>query len=618
MDLDYGRQWPEDTPQIVKELHGFRADGNEDGFLSRFEHALNIIRLQWPDDVIIEKEVNGKTYVNSYFLRVLKACCEKKTLGLTGSASTGKTYACAVYALICFYADPQATSVIISTTSSTASTRRIWSDIKKLFFDSAFPIGNCIDYLKCIVFDPGEEIEGKKDAASRDMRNGIMVVPIGKGAEGKGALATLIGTKNKNVIWIIDELPEMDDGILKPVANLISNSGFQLIGIGNAKSRTDPHGVFCEPKDGWGTEQLDEGEWETRIGHCVFLDGEKSPNIHPELNELPDDKLPFDGLISYRGLKEMARFEGAGDITQGKLTHQYLRFGRGIWPDESIDKTILSRNIVTHYQADQEVIWNYKQIVHLCGCDPSFSADGDKFCLMFGTMGQDEHGNIVLMLDKDVYTVPASKSDGEDFLTQMALKVINSCERRGVTPDNFAIDAGHDGGIMGQTLMRLWGSHEITLLSSLGKPTQRIVAEGDYRDQTEAYDRAVTAYWYNVRRGVMSGHIKGFNPDSRYAFDMFRRLYIPLKGNKVSIETKRDMKKRLGRSPDYGDALAYLVEIAIQKGLNFSYDPTQETGYLTHPQQVYDQHAQLKIYEQNSDVVDIWEEANDVVDAWEV
>lgn len=604
--MDYGKQWPEGTPQLIKELQGFAANGKIDGFLSRYEHALNIIRLQWPDDVVLEREVGEKLYENTYFKRVLRGCCEHKTLGLTGSASTGKTFTCAVYALIAFWANPGATSIIISTTSGTASDRRIWGDIKDLYAKAEFKIGSPVDYLKCIVFDPGKELAGKKDMPSRDVRNGIMVVPIGRGAEGAGALRTLIGTKNDNVVWIIDELPEMDEGIFEPRYNLASNNYFQLIGIGNAKSRNDPHGIFCEPRDGWGTEDLDGGEWITKTGYCIFLDGEKSPNMHPELLGITEkSKLPFPKIINHISLAEMAYSAGSGDPNQGRQTLQYLRMGRGIWPDESIENTVLSRNIITHYHANESVTWNYKQIIHLCGCDPSFSSDGDNFALMFGTLGQTMEGDIKLLLDQDVFTIPGSKSKGEDFHTQMATKVINACERRGVLPQYFSIDASHDGGLMGQAIMRLWKSNDIKLLSSLGRPQDRLVYDGDYRKQTEVYDRAVTAYWYNVRRGVMSGHIKGFNPESRYAFDMFRRRYVSLKNNKVSVETKTEMKKRLKRSPDYGDALSYLVEIALQNGLDFNYDPQAQSGPMVHPDQFY---SQSYAYEEGESSNDVWEE----------
>ncbi len=40
-----------------------------------------------------------------------------------------------------------------------------------------------------------------------------------------------------------------------------------------------------------------------------------------------------------------------------------------------------------------------------------------------------------------------------------------------------------------------------------------------------------------------------------------------MRGKKVAIERKEDLKKRLGRSPDYADSCAILIDLAVTRGL---------------------------------------------------
>jgi hypothetical protein len=55
---------------------------------------------------------------------------------------------------------------------------------------------------------------------------------------------------------------------------------------------------------------------------------------------------------------------------------------------------------------------------------------------------------------------------------------------------------------------------------------------------------------------IQTGLVRGFNTQSNYAKDLFARQYYT-KSGKVCVETKREMKKRISRSPDNGDAATY-------------------------------------------------------------
>lgn len=582
-------EWPEGTHEAAIELYGFQRGHLMEGgeFLSSTEHAFNAVSLIWPHyprDVVLpdaqyyrDRGLAGLTVHNNFFDEAMAGLCTSKKLALTGCASSSKSFSASMYVLLKFYADPMNTMVMLSTTSGDALKARIWGEIKKLHNTAQFKMGEVLDYLKALIFDPSLALDDKKDASLRDMRNGLIGIAIPNDSQGQGALMTIAGRKNKNVIWVIDEMPFMPENVLDPCVNLMANPFFQVIVLGNANKQTDPHGRFCEPRNGWPEEFL-EKSWETKTGGlCVHLDGSRSPNLFPGHEKIDlIDKLPFPSLINHLALKEMAIESGQGDEEQGKKSAKFWMMARGIWLPSSLDATVLSPSIVKASGADKDIRWGYGPRKRVAGADPSFTIGGDNFYLQLGTIGNEEGtGQMVLVPDAEPILITPELGAGDDLYTQLAAKVVRILLANNVEPECFGLDASHDGGIMAQAIIRIWGNSGIHLISSLGTASERMVSDQDMVVAKERYDRAVTEYWFAVRTAVQLGRIKGFNPVSAYSRDLFERKYEFRPGGKVAVETKKDMKERIRRSPDGGDAFCYLMEIARRNGLPMERIATQ-------------------------------------------
>jgi hypothetical protein len=69
-----------------------------------------------------------------------------------------------------------------------------------------------------------------------------------------------------------------------------------------------------------------------------------------------------------------------------------------------------------------------------------------------------------------------------------------------------------------------------------------------------------------IRDLLATGYVRGFSCGSRYAKDLFERRYNT-EQKTFKVEKKKDMKKRIGRSPDNGDAFSYGAFIIWQSGL---------------------------------------------------
>jgi hypothetical protein len=113
---------------------------------------------------------------------------------------------------------------------------------------------------------------------------------------------------------------------------------------------------------------------------------------------------------------------------------------------------------------------------------------------------------------------------------------------------------------------------DVVALSSIEKPSERMVSSVDTRKANEAFDRRVTEYWMMVREAILCENIKGLNllkegSVSPLVNQLCTRTYS-IKGKKFSLETKDDYKERtLQGSPDHADALCYTVEMARRHGL---------------------------------------------------
>jgi hypothetical protein len=94
----------------------------------------------------------------------------------------------------------------------------------------------------------------------------------------------------------------------------------------------------------------------------------------------------------------------------------------------------------------------------------------------------------------------------------------------------------------------------------------KLVLYDDASDPVTArdkFDRRVSELWWVGREFVKYGQIKGVNDD--LSRELKARKYTTQKGPeglKIKVETKPDMKDRLGFSPDLADSFAVALDIA--------------------------------------------------------
>lgn len=567
-DDDYGIEWPRKPKQYIKELHAYKAGGmglewnkKEDKWIKRpaWRHMVNAIKLDLPNFKFV---FDG--YINTECLRVIKAFCENDDLGIAGAASSGKTFPIAACILQDWKAAPNMTLSFVCTTSMGASEDRIWGAIVKMFQSSRHKIGTYIPHKYVIVFGKFSE-----DAADRDMTAAIKALAIPRGREGQTAIDTMRGRKQDFVRVVFDELPEMDLYVTKGAVNLESTMNLKCVYIGNPMSHMDAHGQMLQPSHPLGFKSInkDTPEWETRTGRAIFLNGEWAFNFQAPKEE----PIPFQKISNWKMLEKMLkRCHG------NKESLEYYRNAIGFWPDSSISVTVLTTELITEKKCEEmKVNWRQLKRKRICGFDTSFTIGGDRCVAQFGEVGETIGGRkIVLWLKEVEYMVPS----GGVFEDEIAKLIVDDCIKYGVKPDGFGMDISADGGKIMRAIIRYWlrfdtSAAEVVPISSMEKPSERIVSNVDPRKCCDAFDRKVTEYWMMVREAVLCEAIKGMKMinDAGELKTCIKHLctrIYEIRGKKFCLETKPDMKERtLGESPDHGDAFCYMIEMARRHGL---------------------------------------------------
>jgi hypothetical protein len=112
-------------------------------------------------------------------------------------------------------------------------------------------------------------------------------------------------------------------------------------------------------------------------------------------------------------------------------------------------------------------------------------------------------------------------------------------------------------------------SNEVIGIDYAGESTERPMRYGDPAKANEMVQKFVSELWFRARYMAESGCLCGLkNLDAKTIDDLNARRYErreTTKGSRMIVETKDDLKKRLGRSPDYGDAFCQFAELVTRQ-----------------------------------------------------
>ena len=220
--------------------------------------------------------------------------------------------------------------------------------------------------------------------------------------------------------------------------------------------------------------------------------------------------------------------------------------------------------MIAEGKAREKVIWAGGGIKTIAALDPAFTTDGDDCILRFARVGKAEDNQVMIELT-EVVRLNLMDDPKYPLFYQVADQTINELEKRGVEPEDFALDATGAGAGIADIISQRW-QNGFLRVSFGGAATDAPISVEDPRPAKQVYSNRVTQLWSQIKVVVMAGRMRGM--DDQTARELCARIYS-LKNEKTLLESKKDLKKRTkGNSPDRADALSLLVELFVnQNGL---------------------------------------------------
>lgn len=507
------------------------------GGLGAAGHFRNYVDIKWGSPKLGSAKFTWHPWAED----MLDGACRTSFLGLAGASGVGKSDFMAMWGLANWDIAPMDTKVLIITTTLKDAKSRIWGSIEKYFHAAPNMPGKLLSSFGLIRL--------QTDTIKPDVQRGLELFSADKKSFKEEDGSKIKGFHAPRVITLFDEMTDLAKASIVASANLMSNPWYHFIGSGNPASYFDAFGEFCEPATGW--ENLEEGdeEWKTKKGGITLrFDSRKSVNI-------------TSGKVKYPFLATQAKIDAIARVHGGENSPGYRSMVAAQFTAASNKDAIYSESDIVSTGGMTKGIF-IGDVVILASLDPSFSDAGDGCVLNFGKFGR---GN------SNVKTLEHIKSirlytDVRDKITprtkQICKQIVAYCKKEGVIPHNFAGDATGGGAPFLDALATEEGwDNSFLRVAFGGSASQKPVSPTDKKPAKDTYANRVSELWHVAKSLLRTGQLKGIS--GTIAGQMCKRRLDKKIGDKdkIRVESKTEMRERVGESPDEADAYMVMIEL---------------------------------------------------------
>lgn len=540
--LRYGREWPADATDIGIELQSYRMNITKaQGGLGAEEHFRRAWKIMWPH-----------YDMNEWVDLMIAAWCNYKYIIIIGCQRASKTYTFGHIAYLDYCAQPVETMTSIATVTFEGLRLRMWSDLLRAM-ETSSPAKAGVDLFtvrsttnECRVFPK----ESQRESAEKFQIHGMSV---SRTDDAPGRIRG--GHANRRRI-LLDEAQDMPVAIFDAMSNPMSAPDAKCVLLSNPVEKVSRFGDWCEPELGWDSVDENDVFWKLKIGNgegcCIHLDGLQSPNVKA-------GRTLFPYMITQQSIDDVRSNYGPDSVQYWALVRGFFApdgMVAKIWPNSTIER------------AKQSLHFDFQP--QMCATlDPAFEFD---LCVMhLGQLGMPVFGQKDYRINATETLIckmdAGATAEPKDY--QVAHWVIIECNRRNIQPKHFIMDTtGNSRGVLA-ILQKEW-SREVQGIEYGGEATDRPLRGDDNRKCNELYQRYVTELYFRASEYAKVGLIGGLsNLDRRTIDDLSSRRYELKQGTKgvlMVAETKKEVKKRLGRSPDCGDAFVQFGELLMRLG----------------------------------------------------
>ena len=529
----YGFDVPVGTPMLGMELKCYRENVTKaQGGLGAEQHFKNAWRLAWPN------------YEWSDWLEMqLYAWCNYKWISVIGHQRGGKTWNSAHIAWLDYGCAPHETLTSLTTVTFEGLKLRMWSDVLHAVESSKlgapFQVRSSTNEMRIY---PNE---ASKDSGEKYQIHG-MAVNHTKDAEGR-----IRGGHAPRRRIFLDEAQDIAPSIYEAMINPMSAPDAKCVLLSNPVEKLSKFGEWCEPVNGWASVHDTDLEWETKKGGiCLHFDGLQSPNL------LQNKKI-FTGLLTQDNVDEVKRIHGEDSV-------QWWALIRGWFPPDGLVARIFPSQVIE--KAKPPIIFDY-QTEAVATLDPAFEEDA---CVLhIGAKGKMRDGRMAITgVSSETFKFKLGPlEEPKDY--QVKSQVMARCQQLGVKPSNFIMDRSGGGRGVFALLVKEW-SPEIHGVDYGGAATERPLRNDEDAKCCDIYQYFTSELWFRARAACEDGILGGLSAlDPKTVDDLYSRRYITkvvTQGTVQIAEQKKELKKRLGRSCDHGDAFVQFSELLIREG----------------------------------------------------
>ncbi len=563
----YGLEWNLDVSPIDVEIYCIRQGEPwiKSQGRSLFHHYRELQSLLWP------------AYDHhDWSDLILRTILENRITAVLGPKDAAKTNSMARFALADYLCFPRETLILMSSTDIRGLELRVWGEIKSLYEQvkevwTDAP-GHMVDSHHAIYTD-----EVGEDSDVRDTRRGLIAIPVMDSSGQWQGMKKWVGIKQKRRRVLGDEVQFYAAPFLSSLANL-DKGDFKGVFSGNPIGEGDPLDKIAEPIDGYDNlpEITTTTTWRNKMGGVTInLVGPDSPAIkHPGLYTYLINQADIDRIVDY----------------WGKDSSEYWNQAAGIRRPGVSVRRIVTRDMIAQFRAQSEVVWRGEETTKIYAVDAGYG--GDRCVGGSAEFGMDINGLQVIAFNRP-HIIPIKlfpKSTPIDQRTlaedQIAEFVKADCEAQHIPAANVFHDSTGRGSL-GSAFARLW-RHDCNPVEFGGAATPRPV-QSDlfiYDEKTkqkrlkrcdEHYSKRVSEYHFSVRYAIEARQVRGLT--NEVCDELCAREWGRAKGDRYEVETKEDTKIRIGRSPDFGDWAAIIVEGARRLGFQIKRLESEEVSH---------------------------------------
>ena len=487
--------------------------------------------------------------------QIIRECIDNKYLAVGGAASSGKSHTLAGYGIITWLAKPRDTLVLMTSTTLREARKRIWGSVISLL--------SVIDGAPINIRDSIGSANYIDENGQTFDRAGLSLIAAEK-SRTREAIGKFIGLKQKHVLLIGDELGELSEAIQQAaLANLSKNPRFEFKGLSNPASRFDSFGVWSTPKGGWEsiTPEVDD-EWVTKWGgKYIRLDGERSPNVAAGYTVYPF--LPTTEKIA------------EDKALLGETSRAYMRMVRAVFFDSDEAEGIYGESEILKASAMKRTEFVGPTTL-LAGVDPAFTNGGDRTILYTMRVGQFTDGQYGAQFEDYHHLNDDATNKAVPRTYQIVHQIRDMCKKLGIKPENVAVDSTGAGSPFCDVLAGEW-SDQFLRVQFGGKASDRRVSMNSRLTGEELYTNRVSELWFVGKEFLRTQQLRGIS--DTLAKEMCVRRYEMVKSGtlRVKVETKAELKQRMGQSPDIADAAFITLDLARQRHGLFAVDPPKKT-----------------------------------------